>query len=439
MKKRNIIFIVIVIVIIVIVVFVLLKTNGNDEKNITFATIKKGTLSISISATGTIEPLSKYPVMASISGRVEKIYVDYNSIVKKGETLAIMEQTDYIAALKNAEIGLKNAELSLKQEQLNYSNVKQLYDKNFKTSLELTTAQLALEKAKLELESAKVSYEKAKQNLENTVLKSPIDGFVLERNVDEGDFISTTSSSLNELFTICPDLNKLRVSASVDESDISSIFSGQKVSFTVLAYPQDIFYGKVSQIRLNATETSNVITYNVIIEATNSDNKLFPGMTASIEFLTESEEEGFLIPTSALSVTINPETKSIGKYRIQLPEKKSYPLEGANQLNAKPNPDQTLSSTSTGTSNNGSNENSNNNSKNGDFLANMKVIWIYDQNTLTLYPVLVRVGSSNGKQTVVYSDKLKDGMIIVSSYINKKKKSNGTNGSNSMMGGPPRF
>ena len=431
MKKRNIIFIILAIVVIVIIIFILLKTNGKDEKNITFATIKKGTLSISISATGTIEPLSKYPVMASISGRVEKIYVDYNSIVKKGETLAIMEQTDYIAALKNAEISLKNAELSLKQEQLNYSNVKQLYDKNFKTSLELTTAQLALEKAKLELESAKVSYEKAKQNLENTVLKSPIDGFVLERNVDEGDFISTTSSSVNELFTICPDLNKLRVKASVDESDISSIFSGQKVSFTVLAYPQDIFNGKVSQIRLNATETSNVITYNVIIEAANVDNKLFPGMTASIEFLMESEEEGFLIPSSALSVAIGPDTKNIGKYKVQLPEKKTAPLSGTNQLQAQSN--QTQNSPSS------SNESSDNKSKNGNLLSNIKIIWICDQNNFILYPVLVRVGSSNGKQTVIYSDKLRDGMIVVSSYINKKKKSSGSNGSNPMMGGPPRF
>ncbi len=259
-------------------------------------------------------------------------------------------------------------------------------------------AENAYKLAQIAVETAKVSMEKAETNLENTILRSPIDGFILERNVDEGDYISTNVSQ-ESLFVVCSDLSRLKITSTVDESDISFIKEGQKVSFTVLAYDNMIFNGFVKQIRLNANESSNVVTYTVIIETKNIDNKLLPGMTASIEFLNEAKEVAFLVPQTAIALKGMALLKNLGPYTI---ESKFFQNNGQNSNNFQ-----------------------------GKNPGNIKIIWIIDETKKIIYPLTVKIGNSDGKMIEVYSDRLTEGMKIISSLITSN------NNQNSNFGMPP--
>ncbi|MBP7139526.1 MAG: efflux RND transporter periplasmic adaptor subunit [Caldisericia bacterium] len=402
MKKRlrNIIIIILVIVLISFISFYFIsKRQTKDQKNIVFTTaiVQKGNIISSVSASGKIEPIDSYPVMASISGKIDKIYVDYNSKVAKGQILAIIKQDDYIYALKQAQLSYQEAQITLSQKELDYKNNLELFKKGFATEQTLKQSENSLKLAQIALESSKITLEKAKSNLENTILRSPIDGFVLERNVDEGDFISTNVSQ-KSLFIVCSDLSRLKITASVDESDISTIREGQKVSFTVLAYDTLIFNGFVKQIRLNSSESSNVVTYVVVIETKNIDNKLLPGMTASIEFLNETKEVAFLVPQTAISLKGIALMKTLGPYSIEVKN----------------------------SDNNNQKDNSSKNFQNfqGKNFNNIKLIWVIDENRKLIYPIPVKVGNSDGKMVEVFSDKLVEGMKIISSLINTGKNQN---------------
>lgn len=402
MKKRlsNIIIIILVIVLISFISFYFIsKKQTKDQKNIVFTTaiIQKGNILSSVSASGKIEPIDSYPVMASISGKIDKIYVDYNSKVAKGQILAIIKQDDYIYALKQAQLSYQEAQITLSQKELDYKNNLELFKKGFATEQTLKQSENSFKLAQIAVESSKITLEKAKSNLENTILRSPIDGFVLERNVDEGDFISTNISQTS-LFIVCSDLSRLKITASVDESDISTIREGQKVSFTVLAYDTLIFNGFVKQIRLNSSESSNVVTYVVVIETKNIDNKLLPGMTASIEFLNETKEVAFLVPQTAISLKGIALMKTLGSYSIEVKN----------------------------SDNNNQKDNSSKNYQNfqGKNFNNIKLIWVIDENRKLIYPIPVKIGNSDGKMVEVFSDKLTEGMKIISSLINTGKNQN---------------
>ncbi len=301
--------------------------------------------------------------------------------------------------LENAKINLLKAEndlgLSIK------TKIKNIILSNQTVQNALNSfnyAENAYKLAQIAVETAKVSMEKAETNLENTILRSPIDGFILERNVDEGDYISTNVSQ-KSLFVVCSDLSRLKITATVDESDISFIKEGQKVSFTVLAYDNMIFNGFVKQIRLNANESSNVVTYTVIIETKNIDNKLLPGMTASIEFLNEAKEVAFLVPQTAIALKGMALLKNLGPYSI---ESKFFQNNGQNSNNFQ-----------------------------GKNPGNIKIIWIIDETKKIIYPLPVKIGNSDGKMIEVYSDRLTEGMKIISSLITRN------NNQNSNFGMPP--
>lgn len=430
-KTRNLLFLLLIIIIIAAISFYFIYKNKlakNENIVFTTTTIKIGNITSSVSASGNIEPIDSYPVMASISGKIDKVLVDFNSKVKKGQILAIIKQDDYIYALKQAELSYQEALINLSNKEMDYNNNLELYKKGFLTAQALKQSENSYKLAQIAVESAKVSLEKAKTNLENTYLKSPIDGFILERNVDEGDFISTNISQ-SELFIVCSDLSRLKITATVDESDISLIKEGQKVQFTVLAYDNINFSGTVKQIRLNSNESSNVVTYTVIIETVNIDNKLFPGMTASIEFINEPSEVAFLVPQTSISLKGVALLKNIGPYTVQLPNNQGSLSSGqqnekdkiAKNPNQENNPNQSLFK------NFSKNPGTNPNQK-----ENLKLLWVIDETKKIIYPIPVKTGNTDGKMVEVFSPILKEGMKILSSLMTKNKSNTQNN-----IGMPP--
>jgi HlyD family secretion protein len=277
-----------------------------EEQKTSFSTAKveKGNIQTSITATGTIEPVTSVTVGTQVSGIVSKLYVDYNSVVKKGQIIAELDKTNLISELNTAKANQSSAQSTLNYEQSNYQRYKTLYDKGLVSADEFESAKLSYLKAKDQVTTASQNVQKAQTNLGYATITSPIDGVVLSKAVEEGQ---TVAASFNtpELFTIAQDLTDMRVIADIDEADIGGVKEGLRVSFTVDAFPDDHFEGKVTQVRQQATTESNVVTYEVVISAPNNDLKLKPGLTANVTIFTMEKNDVLVVPAKALRFTIN--------------------------------------------------------------------------------------------------------------------------------------
>ena len=263
------------------------------------AKVEKGDIHTSITATGTIEPVTSVTVGTQVSGIVSKLYVDYNSEVKRGQVIAELDKTNLTSELNSAKANLNSAQSTLNYEQANYNRYKTLYEKGLVSADEYESARLTYLKAKDQVTTATQSVQKAQTNLGYATITSPIDGVVLSKSVEEGQ---TVAASFNtpELFTIAQDLTNMRVIADIDEADIGGVQEGQRVSFTVDAFPEDHFEGKVTQVRQQATTESNVVTYEVVISAPNNDLKLKPGLTANVTIYTLEKNDVLVCPAKAL-------------------------------------------------------------------------------------------------------------------------------------------
>ena len=288
-------------VVAVAVVAYLLLSGGKKEEKVEFETAKveQGNIQTSITATGTIEPVTSVTVGTQVSGIVAKLYVDYNSVVKKGQVIAELDKTNLISELNTAKANLSSAQSTATYEQSNYNRYKTLYDKGLVSADEYESALLSYRKAKEQVVTATQSVQKAQTNLGYATITSPIDGVVLSKSVEEGQ---TVAASFNtpELFTIAQDLTDMRVIADIDEADIGGVKEGQRVSFTVDAFPDDKFEGQVTQVRQQATTESNVVTYEVVISAPNNDLKLKPGLTANVTIFTLEKNGVLVAPAKAL-------------------------------------------------------------------------------------------------------------------------------------------
>ena len=305
MKKNKKTWIAVVcIAILAIVIFLL--SGGKKKEEVTFETakIEKGNIQTTITATGTIEPVTSVTVGTQVSGIVSKLYVDYNSIVRKGQVIAELDKTNLTSELNTAKANLASAQSTLNYEQANYNRYQTLYDKGLVSANDYESAQLSYHKARESVATARESVAKATTNLGYATITSPIDGVVLSKSVEEGQ---TVASSFNtpELFVIAKDLTDMRVIADIDEADIGGVKEGQRVSFTVDAFPDDKFEGQVTQVRQEATTTSNVVTYEVVISAPNSDLKLKPGLTANVTIYTLEKNDVLTVPSKALRFTPN--------------------------------------------------------------------------------------------------------------------------------------
>lgn len=256
----------------------------------------------SVTATGTIEPVTSVDVGTQVSGVISKLYVDYNSVVKAGEVIAELDRTNLMSELSSAQASLKSAQSELDYQKTNYERYKALYDKGLISANDFEQARLSYVQAQQRTQQQKESVKKAQTNLGYATITSPIDGVVLSKEVEEGQTVAS-SFSTPTLFKIARDLTDMRVIADVDEADIGDVKEGQRVTFTVDAFPDDTFEGQVTQVRQEATTESNVVTYEVVISAPNDDLKLKPGLTANVVIFTMEAKDVLAVPSKALRFT----------------------------------------------------------------------------------------------------------------------------------------
>ena len=282
-------------------------TGKTSKGGIRLETAKVGRSSISntVTATGTVEPVTEVEVGTQVSGIIDKLYADYNDVVKAGQLIAEMDKVNLKAELASAQAQLASSKTEYEYQQKNYARSKVLFDKKLISDADYETATYNYEKAKAAYEQSQASMVKVNRNLEYATITSPIDGVVINRAVEEGQTVAAGFETPT-LFTIAADLTKMQVIADVDEADIGGVQEGQRVIFTVDAYPNDTFEGTVTQVRLEATEESNVVTYEVVISAHNPDLKLKPGLTANITIYTAERRNVVNIPLKALRFVPDP-------------------------------------------------------------------------------------------------------------------------------------
>lgn len=329
MKKLSKVWVVVAIVAI-IAVAVWAFSGGKKEQQISFDTAPVASANIqnSITATGTIEPVTSVTVGTQVSGIVSKLYVDYNSVVKKGQVIAELDKTNLLSQLATAKTQLATAQSQLNYQTTNYKRYQTLFQKGLVAADDYDNAKLSYRQAVEQVASAKEEVQRAQTNLGYATITSPIDGVVLSKSVEEGQTVAA-SFSTPELFTIAQDLTNMQVVADVDEADIGDVKEGERVSFTVDAYPDDTFEGTVKQVRQEATTTNNVVTYEVVISAPNADLKLKPGLTANVTIYTAERKGVLAVPSKALRFM--PTKETVGKMKIvdvQGAKNKVWTIEG---------------------------------------------------------------------------------------------------------------
>ena len=404
MKKKTILLTSSLIVILAIAAYAFFKKDTDNRIEWRTSKIEKGNLSITVNATGSLEADTTVDVGTQVSGTISKLFVDYNSKVKKGEVVAMIDTTNLVANLDNAKAGLQSAEAQLNLAKQNFNRTKELFDSKqvAKATYDQDLANYKTALSNLAVAQARVKT--AKINLDYATITAPIGGVVISRNVNVGQ---TVAASFNTptLFTIANDLTKMQVQASIDEADIGQIKKGQSVEFTVDAYPNDVFKGKVRQIRLQPVVTSGVVTYTVIIDVRNPDLKLLPGMTANITVLVQEHKDINKVPAMALQFkppqsyiqklmsTAAPQEKK--KYRQILSMEHSQnsslsnPTEFVNQRSLNP--------------------------------GDKAILWIKNGNSVV--PKVVTIGISNGSSTEV-SGNIKPNENVVIGAIAPQASSN---------------
>lgn len=314
MKKLSKVWLIVAgVIIIALAVYALSGSKKKEEISFETVAVAPANIMNSITATGTIEPVTSVTVGTQVSGIVSKLYVDYNSVVKKGQVIAELDKTNLMSQLNTAKTQLATAQSQLNYQTTNFNRYKTLYQKGLVAADEYDNAKLSYTQAKEQVASAKEEVQRAQTNLGYATITSPIDGVVLSKSVEEGQTVAA-SFSTPELFKIAQDLTNMQVVADVDEADIGDVKEGERVSFTVDAYPDDTFEGTVKQVRQEATTTNNVVTYEVVISAPNADLKLKPGLTANVTIYTAERKGVLSVQSKALRFT--PQKETVGKMKI---------------------------------------------------------------------------------------------------------------------------
>ena len=405
-KKTKIWLIILAVVVAAIAAIILVKNTKSANKELVIRThaVTEYTVENTVTATGTIEPVETVEVGTQVSGKVEKIYVDFNDVVKKGDLLAELDKQTLNQSLSRAKASLTSAESQLNYAKLNYDRIKQLYEANAATLASYQEAQNSYTQAQMSKRNAQASYDQARVDLGYAEIYSPIDGIVLDRAVEVGQTVAA-SFSTPTLFTLANDLTKMQVEADVDEADIGQVKVGQRVSFTVDAYMDDNFDGTVSQIRMKPTTTSNVVTYTVIIEAPNPDQKLFPGMTASVTIVTE-EQTGLAVPAEAFNFT--PDEQVLKALR----KSHDKPSEGQRPQGEMPEGERPQ------------------------MQEGSRPVMVWVKNGDDMMPRPVKVGMSDGAYKIVEQGlQLGDSVVLSAQYVAKEKAKK--TGDNPFMPSPP--
>ncbi len=327
-KRKKIILALVGLLLVAGIIAIATKKGGNEQ--ITFQTtqVEPGDIATNITATGTIEPVKTVDVGTQVSGIVKRLYVDYNSIVKRGQIIAELDRTNQLSVLSSAQAQLRSAQIELDYQKKNYARYAELKQKDLVSLAEYDVALENYRKAQESVRMAQQDVARAKTDVGYTTVYSPIDGVVIGKSVEEGQTVAA-SFSTPSICRIAKDLTDMQCIAKVDEADIGEVHEGQRVTFTVDAYPDDVFSGTVKQVRQNPVNTNNVVTYEVVISAPNADLKLMPGLTANITIYTLERSGVKSVPAGALRFTPEPDIFK-GKYVIKdtSAEHKLWTLQG---------------------------------------------------------------------------------------------------------------
>jgi HlyD family secretion protein len=348
------------------------------------AVVQRGDIQSTVAATGSLGAVTTVQVGTQVSGQISAIYVDFNSKVKKGQLIARIDPTLQQQAVADAQAGVSRAQATLTQTKLEYDRNKLLHDQKIVTDPEFNTAQLNYQLARANATSAQIALDKARQNLSYTSIYAPIDGIVVQRDMDVGQTVAA-SLSAPQLFVIAKDLSEMQILATVDESDIGQIKNDQSVSFTVQAYPGRTFTGAVRQVRINSTTVNNVVNYTAVVAVANPDGKLLPGMTATVKFLVGSASDALSVPNAALrfkpaiAAGASGDSSSVARARVRNASAGGFGIARASGAARD---------------------------------STMSTLWYLDS-TKVLKPVRVHVGLSDGTRTQVTGNGLQEGMQII--------------------------
>ncbi len=323
MKKKT-LWIIIGVLCAAAILYLAVRPTGKSSVTLETAKAERINITNSVTATGTVEPVTKVEVGTQVSGIIDKLYADYNDEVKAGQIIAVMDKINLEAELTSSQAQLDAAKTEYEYREKEYNRTKTLHDKELVSDSDYDSAYYQYATAKNAYSQAQASYVKVKRNLSYATITSPIDGVVISRAVEEGQTVAAGFETPT-LFTIAKNLTDMQVVADVDEADIGQVEEGQNVTFTVDAYPDDVFNGTVEQVRLEATTTSNVVTYEVVINAPNPDLKLKPGLTANVTIYTLEEDNVLAVPTKALR--FNPDAELLSQIGISV-EGSAQPAEG---------------------------------------------------------------------------------------------------------------
>jgi len=404
MKKKTIGILIGIIgsIAIIVVGYTFIQKGENNKLEYQTAKIKRGDLKQVVMATGSLSPITQVEVGSQVSGRIAKLYADFNSRVKKGQVVAEIEQSLFITRVKQAEANYKMAEAALHKAKVNlmtmkrkYKRAVELFKKGMLSEEERDAAEDAYLSAQADLRSAearlaetKAALDSAKVDLEHTVITSPVDGIVIARNVDVGQTVAA-SFQAPVLFLIANDLTKMQVDCNVDEADIGKVKEGQRATFVVDAYPEELFSGRVVQVRFNPVEVQNVVTYDTIIEVENPDLKLRPGMTATVSIITAERKDVLLVPNKALE--FKPPNLSPEKLREELA--KRFRRERGENINSPRSQQANLKGRRAGGR------------------RRFKVIWLLKEGKLVPTPVVI--GISNDNYTEIVRGRVEEGDVVV--------------------------
>ena len=367
-----------------LVLWLILKPSGKQQITLETAPVTRITIVNTVTATGTVEPVTEVEVGTQVSGIIDKLYVDYNDEVKAGQVIAEMDRVTLQAELESAQSNLASANTEYEYRLKEYNRTKALHEKELVSEADYDLAEYNYQKALNTYKQSQASMVKVRRNLGYATITSPIDGVVISRAVEEGQTVAAGFNTPT-LFVIAKDLTKMQVIADVDEADIGQVKEGQAVEFTVYAYPDDVFAGQVQQVRLEPTTTSNVVTYQVVITADNPELKLKPGLTASVSIQTLCRENVLSVPTKALRFT--PDPAQMGKLGVKV---EGAPVPG-------------------------------------------KSVWVKSGDSI--HPVAVEVGSTMSDRTEVTGN-LQDGQTVVSA-VNVSAGPRKAPARNALMPGPP--
>ncbi len=392
MKKKLLISIPVIIALLLLSYF-LFFNRSKKTAEFTYATITRGSISQTILSTGTLQAVTTVDVGTQVSGKIAKLFVDFNDDVRKGQLLAIIDTTNLVTQVHDAKSNLAKAKADYHQATVTHQKNSKLYEQHYISELDFISSQTNVEAALAAMQSAESALERAKTNLGYAFIYAPISGKIQNRSIEEGQTVAA-SLSAPTLFTIAGDLTHMKILSNVDESDIGQIVVGQKVDFTVQAYPAKKFWGEVVQIRINSQVVSNVVNYTVVVNAENQDLVLLPGMTATVDFYIQEKDSVMVVPNSALRFT--PPDDMLAEFTAEMEKQNKDKPDSLKNLIAKPR---------------------GNGGKSGK--SQFGRVWYFDEkNKLQMSPVVL--GITDGKFTEIVKGKaVKDGMKIITGVVDQ--------------------